>query len=275
MKPFISLSSLNEIKRLLRKSRLNTVCEESRCPNIAECFSSGTATFMILGDRCTRSCTFCNVRRFSSGAFDPQEPERVAQVVNSLGLKYVVITSVTRDDLYMGGAFQFYETVKAIKSLGKDIKVEVLVPDFLGSRRAIGKVIEGGPDVFAHNLETVPRLYERVRRGANYTRSLKVLEYAKIINGYIKTKSSLILGLGETMEEVEKVMEDLRNVNCDILTIGQYYNPSSKHHPVLKFYTYEEFNLLEKMAYEKGFSFVFSGPNVRSSYLAHKVEAIL
>ncbi len=275
MKPTIRLSYLNDLKKILRKGRINTVCEESRCPNISECFSSGTATFMILGDRCTRACSFCNVRRFKGGDVDPEEPKRIAETVHRLGLRYVVITSVTRDDLCLGGAFQFYSTVVEIKSLNRNIRVEVLVPDFGGSRDAIEMVMEAKPDVFSHNVETIPRLYRSVRKGADYERSLKILKYAKSISDNVITKSGLIVGFGESIKELEEVMEDLISAGCDILTIGQYYSPSLRHYPVKKFYSPEEFKLLKDLAYSKGFKLVFSGSNVRSSYMAHMAEVLL
>ncbi len=215
------------------------------------------------------------MRRFRGGGFDPKEPLRVADAVKRMGLKFVVITSVTRDDLELGGAFQFHNTVKAIKRFVNHVKVEVLVPDFKGSKEAVEMVVNSNPDVFSHNVETVPRLYSKVRRGADYLRSLKVLEYAKEINDNLITKSALILGFGETLREIEEVMEDLRSVGCDVLSIGQYYSPSLRHHPVVKFYKKEEFEYLERIAYSKGFKLVFSGPNVRSSYMAHRTEALL
>ena len=263
------------MKKLLRRVKLNTVCEESRCPNISECFSSGTATFMILGDRCTRSCSFCNVKRAVGGYVDPEEPFRIAEAVKILGLDYVVITSVTRDDLELGGAFQFFKTVRVVKELNLDVKVEVLVPDFGGSNKAVELVMSSSPDVFAHNIETVPRLYERVRKGADYRRSIRIIKMAKEINPSIVTKSALLVGFGESFEEIEMVMDDLRGVDCDVLTIGQYYMPSLRHHPVVKYYSEEEFLMLKEMAEEKGFKMVVAGPNVRSSYKASMLEGIL
>lgn len=267
-KPILRLSQAHRVKKVLRRSRLNTVCEESRCPNISECFGSGTATFMILGDRCTRGCSFCNIRRGSPLPPDPEEPYRVLEAVRVLGLRYVVITSVTRDDLPDGGADQFARCVRVLKENLSGIKVEVLIPDFGGKKEAIEKVLEEGPDVVAHNVETVPRLYEQVRRGADYKRSLQVLRYVKEVNPSTPTKSALILGFGERRDEIVKVMEDLREAGCDLLTIGQYYAPSLRHHPVVKYYPPEEFEELKKIAYSLGFKFVASGPNVRSSYRA-------
>ncbi len=267
-KPVIELSKVNEVKKILRRARLNTVCEESRCPNISECFGNRTATFMILGDRCTRGCTFCNVKRKFPLPPDEDEPLRLLEAVKALGLKYVVITSVTRDDLPDGGAGQFARCVRLLKEKISGIKVEVLIPDFRGDERSLRLVLEAHPDVLNHNVETVPRLYPRVRIGSKYERSLKVLEMSKRIAPHIPTKSALILGFGESMEEVVEVMKDLRSVGCDFLTVGQYYAPSLKHHPVVKYYTSEEFKKIERIAYELGFKFVASGPNVRSSYRA-------
>ncbi len=267
-KPVIELSKVNEVKKILRRARLNTVCEESRCPNISECFGSRTATFMILGDRCTRGCTFCNVKRKFPLPPDEDEPLRLLEAVKALGLRYVVITSVTRDDLPDGGAGQFALCVRLLKEKISGIKVEVLIPDFRGDEESLRLVLEARPDVLNHNVETVPRLYPRVRTGSKYERSLKVLEMSKKIAPHIPTKSALILGFGESMEEVVEVMKDLRSVGCDFLTVGQYYAPSLKHHPVVKYYTYEEFKKIERIAYELGFRFVASGPNVRSSYRA-------
>ena len=275
MKPVVHLSDLHRMKKLLRKVKLNTVCEESRCPNISECFSSGTATFMILGDRCTRSCSFCNVKRAVKGYIDPEEPFRIAEAVRILGLDYVVITSVTRDDLALGGAFQFFKTVRIVKELNPGVRVEVLVPDFGGSSGAVELVMSSSPDVFSHNIETVPRLYGKVRRGADYGRSLCIIKRAKEINPSVVTKSALLVGFGERIDEIKRVMDDLRGVDCDVLTIGQYYMPSLRHHPVVKYYREEEFLMLKEMAEEKGFKMVVAGPNVRSSYKASMLEGIL
>ncbi len=267
-KPLIRLSQVNEVKKLLRRARLNTVCEESRCPNISECFGNRTATFMILGDRCTRGCTFCNVKRKHPLPVDESEPYRVLEAVRALGLRYVVITSVTRDDLPDGGAEHFARCIRVLKENLENVKVEVLIPDFRGRREALETVLEAGPDVLNHNVETVPRLYPRVRIGAKYERSLKILEWSKEIAPGIPTKSALILGFGERIEEVIDVLRDLRRVGCDFLTVGQYYAPSLKHHPVVKYYSEEEFKEIENIAYSLGFRFVACGPNVRSSYRA-------
>ncbi len=267
-KPVLRLSELSRVQRVLRRAKLNTVCEESRCPNISECFGSGTATFMILGDRCTRGCTFCNVARGRPKALDEEEPSRLLEAVRELGLSYVVITSVTRDDLPDGGASHFARCVRVLKENLRGIKVEVLVPDFRGMEESLKKVLEAGPDVLNHNVETVPRLYPKVRVGSSYERSLRVLEMSKEMAPHVPTKSALILGFGETMEEIIQVLRDLRGVGCDFLTVGQYYQPSLKHHPVVKYYSTEEFRRIEEIAYSLGFKFVASGPNVRSSYRA-------
>ena len=267
-KPLLRFSNLYEVKKLLRKAKLHTVCEESRCPNISECFGSKTATFMILGNRCTRRCAFCNVEKGYPKGVDPEEPYRLLQAVRALGLKYVVITSVTRDDLPDGGASHFAKCIRVLKENIKGIKVEVLIPDFRGSKRALETVLMEDPVVLNHNLETVPRLYPRVRIGANYERSLNILKWSKEINRNVYTKSAIILGFGERKEEVLRVMEDLRSVDCDFLVIGQYYQPSLKHHPVVKYYSEEEFKEFEEIGYEMGFKFVVSKPNARSSYKA-------
>ncbi len=274
MKPVVKLSELHTLKRILRRARLNTVCEESRCPNISECFGKGTATFMILGTRCTRRCAFCNVEKGKPLPPDPNEPYRLLETVKLLNLRYVVITSVTRDDLPDYGSSHFAKCIRVLKENIKDIKVEVLIPDFRGDRKALETVLKEEPFVLNHNVETVPRLYPSVRIGANYERSLKVLKLAKEILPAVITKSAIILGFGERKEEVIKVMEDLRRVDCDILTIGQYYQPSLKHHPVVKYYSEEEFKEFEEIAYSMGFKFVASGPNVRSSYKAWKITHV-
>ncbi|ADC89703.1 lipoic acid synthetase [Thermocrinis albus DSM 14484] len=272
MKPVVHLSQTHSLKRILRKALLHTVCEESRCPNISECFSRGTATFMILGDVCTRSCSFCNVRRGKEGTkVDPDEAMRLLHVVRQLNLKYVVITSPTRDDLVDGGASQFALCTRILKEGIPGIKVEALVPDMGGSVEALRIVLDAKPDVLAHNVETVPRLYNYVRKGSDYIRSLRLLENVKKLSGDITTKSAIILGFGERWDEILQVMKDLRNAGCDVLTIGQYYQPSRRHHPVLKYYTKEEFEALKEEALSLGFKWVASGPNVRSSYRAFEV----
>ncbi len=271
MKPVLKLSETHRVKKLLRSLKLNTVCEESRCPNISECFSCGTATFMVLGNVCTRGCTFCNVNRGKPEKPDRTEPYRLLDAVKRMKLRYVVITSVTRDDLPDGGASHIAQCIRLIKSNDENIRVEVLIPDFKGSFKALRTIIDANPDVLNHNVETVPRLYSKVRKGANYERSLEVLKKSKEIAPHILTKSALILGLGERWEEVEKVLADLLSVGCDILTIGQYYQPTLRHHRIERFYTLEEFEKLKDMAYSMGFRYIVSGPNVRSSYKAFEV----
>ncbi len=270
-KPLLRFSDTHRLKVLLRKSRLNTVCEEARCPNISECFGSGTATFMILGDRCTRGCRFCNVKKEPPKAVDINEDKRILDAVKVLGLKYVVITSVARDDLPDGGASHFARCIRTLKENIPGIGVEVLIPDFRGDGKALERVLRENPDVLNHNIETVPRLYPFVRIGSKYERSLRVLKLSKEIAPEVPTKSALILGFGEKREEVLKVMEDLRSVDCDYLTVGQYYQPSRSHFPVVKYYSEEEFEEIRDIAYSMGFKFVASGSNVRSSYRAWEV----
>ncbi len=267
-KPLLRLSQVHRVKRILRRSGTSTVCEESRCPNISDCFSRGTATFMILGTRCTRGCSFCNVARGSPPPPDPEEPYRILYAVRELGLSYVVITSVTRDDLPDGGASQFALCVRVLKENLPRVRVELLVPDFGGREEALERVLREEPDVLNHNVETVPRLYPTVRKGSHYLRSLNLLRRSKEIAPHIPTKSALMVGLGESREELVEVMRDLLRVGCDILTVGQYYAPSLRHHPVVRYYGEEEFRELEELARSLGFSQVVCGPHVRSSYRA-------
>jgi len=258
------------IKGLLRTHQLHSVCEEARCPNIGECFNAGTATFMILGDVCTRSCAFCAVTSGRPRGIDYLEPYRLARSVDLLALDYVVITSVNRDDLPDGGADIFAASIRAIRRNNPRCRVEVLVPDFLGDRNALATVVEARPFVLGHNLETVPRLYERVRPKARYRRSLDLLARAKELDPGMLTKSGIMVGLGETREEILQVMADLRAVRCDILTSGQYLRPSQKHLPVERFYPPEEFESLAAQGRELGFRHVEAGPLVRSSYHAQR-----
>jgi lipoic acid synthetase len=260
--------SLNYVKELLAKYSLNTVCEEANCPNRMECFSKKTATFMILGNQCSRNCRFCNVSHGKMEPVNPDEPENVAKACIELGLKHVVITSVTRDDLPDGGAKHFSEVIKAIKSLDEKIVIEVLIPDFKGNKAALNIVVKAEPQVINHNIETVPRLYSEVRPMAKYERSLELLKNAKDMNKKIFTKSGIMVGLGEKEEEVIKVFEDLRKVRCDFLTIGQYLSPSTKHYPVSEYVSPEIFEKYKQEALKMGFSFVASSPFVRSSYNA-------
>ena len=247
--------------------RLETVCESAKCPNRTECWSQQTATFMILGNVCTRPCGFCSVPRGKTEAIQIDEPDRVAEAAERLGLKYVVITSVTRDDMADGGANHFYECVLAVRKR-TGAKVEVLTPDFKGNRDAIHRVIEARPDVFNHNTETVPRLYDRVRRNAEYQRTLNLLKQVKDEAPHMPTKSGLMLGLGETREELLDVCADLRAVGVDMLTLGQYLQPTLDHLPVERYVPPEEFDEIGEQVRKLGFSMVASGPFVRSSYHA-------
>lgn len=264
------------IKALLRQHQLHTVCEEAHCPNIGECFNAGTATFMILGDVCTRSCRFCAVR---SGRPEQEpdrlEPYRLAKAVRTLGLDYVVITSVTRDDWPDGGAAIFAECIRSIRRDNPRCRVEVLIPDFMGNWHALATVVEAGPYVLNHNIETVPRLYRRVRPRAYYERSLELLRRAKELSPSLLTKSGLMVGLGETHEEVFTVMADLRSAGVDLITIGQYLRPSWKQLPVRRYYRPEEFVPFVDKGRELGFQHVEAGPLVRSSYHAHQQAGLL
>jgi len=257
-----------EVRNLLRRLDLNTVCEGARCPNLWECFSGFIATFMILGNICTRNCRFCAVAKGSPLPVDEKEPKRLAWAVRKLGLKHVVITSVTRDDLPDGGASQFFSTVMEIRSINPDVVIEVLIPDFGGKRRAIEQVLEAKPDIIGHNLETVPSLYRKVRPQASYERSLGLLELVKILQPDSYTKSGLMVGLGEKEQEILNVMEDLREIDCDILTMGQYLQPSRFHLEVRRFIPPSEFEKYRRVAEKMGFLFVSAGPFVRSSYKA-------
>lgn len=257
-------------RAILEKLSLHTVCQEARCPNIGDCFDHHTATFMILGDTCTRTCGFCHVGKGKPGAVDLEEPERLARAVLELGMKHVVITSVDRDDLRDGGSGHFSKVVHRIREVSPEVKIEVLTPDFRGDKEALRQVVSSPISVFNHNLETVPRLYRQARRGSIYARSLSVLEWAKEMNPQIYTKSGLMLGLGETTLELFSVLQDLRKVGCDILTLGQYLRPSLKQLPVARYVSPEEFNILGKEAKALGFKHVESGPLVRSSYHAWK-----
>ncbi|MGB2990675.1 MAG: lipoyl synthase [Candidatus Zixiibacteriota bacterium] len=256
------------IKSLLAKSNLHTVCQEANCPNISHCFEEGTATFLILGDVCTRGCTFCDVRSGVPLPVDEDEPERVAETVKKLNLNYAVITSVTRDDLGDGGASIFALTINEIKSSIPGCKVEVLIPDFGGSLESLKTVLEAKPDVLNHNMETVQRLYPQVRKGADYRRSLDLLRNVKEVDKSMVTKSGVMLGLGESLEEIVELIRDLRNVDCNLLTIGQYLSPSNEHLPIETFYHPDEFAELKVVGEEMGFAHVESGPLVRSSYHA-------
>jgi lipoic acid synthetase len=257
---------------VIRDLRLETVCESAKCPNRTECWSQRTATFMILGNVCTRPCGFCSVPKGKTEALEADEPERVAEAAHRLGLAHVVITSVTRDDLPDGGAEHFHRSVLAVRQrTGAD--VEVLTPDFFGNRAAIERVISARPDVFNHNTETVPRLYTRVRRNADYRRTLDLLQQVKTTSPGMTTKSGLMLGLGETIDELLEVLADLRSVGCDILTLGQYLQPTPDHLPVERYVPPDEFDEIGRLARRMGFSLVASGPFVRSSYHAGEMAA--
>lgn len=266
----------NTVNGILERLSLHTVCQEANCPNLMECFSKKTATFMILGSQCTRNCRFCNVTKGKPEPVDEKEPINVANAVKELGLKYVVITSVTRDDLDDGGAGHFVKVVENIKDINKDTIVEVLIPDFKGDELALEKVVKAKPEVINHNVETVPRLYSSVRPMAIYERSLKLLENVKKMDKDILTKSGIMLGLGEKEEEVIDLMKDLLEVDCDMLTIGQYLAPSKKHHPVIEYVHPDQFEKYKEIGMDLGFKFVASSPLVRSSYHAEEVtKAIL
>ena len=268
---FVLNASTKEVNDLLRDLALHTVCQEAHCPNQSECFGNHTATFMILGDHCTRTCTFCAVAHGTLEIPDPEEPQRVAEAVSRLGLKYVVLTSVTRDDLADGGGSHFAATIKAIRSVANDILVEVLIPDFQGSSQALASVVAAQPAVLNHNLETVPRLYPAVRPQADYQRSLRLLEQVKRLHPEATTKSGFMVGLGERQKEVSSLLRDLRKASCDLVTIGQYLRPSQEHHSVVEYIHPEIFNAYQQEAEELGFSGVASGPYVRSSYQAEKL----
>ncbi|MCK8827063.1 lipoyl synthase [Natroniella acetigena] len=262
---------LETMKKLLDSLGLNTICRSAKCPNAGECFEKDTATFLILGPNCTRNCQFCAVEHGKLNTPDINEPTNLAQAVEKLGLKYVVITSVTRDDLADYGAEQFAESIRAIKEYSSDVLVEVLIPDLQGDKKALTKILKAKPDVVGHNLETVPRLYSKARPEAVYNRSLNVLKNIKRISPKIITKTSLILGLGETEQEIIKVFHDLKKVDCDILTLGQYLQPTTKQLDIDRYVTPEEFNLYRKKALELGIKEVYAEPLVRSSYHAHNV----
>jgi len=256
----------SRVHDIVRDEKLCTVCQSARCPNIAECWSRQTATFMLLGDICTRNCRFCAVTSGNPGPVDFSEPVRVANAVKALNLKYAVVTSVTRDDLADGGAFIFAETIRQIRIKKPDCRVEVLIPDFKGSETALHTVLEAQPDVLNHNVETVPGLYSRVRPQADYRQSLEVLKRAADHGS--KTKSGIMVGIGETDSQVYNVMKDLLSVNCKMLTIGQYLQPSKDHVPIERFVTPEEFDEFKRIGLELGFDHIESGPLVRSSYHA-------
>jgi len=262
-------------KSLLSQRGLHTVCQEANCPNRSHCFDNGTATFLILGDVCTRGCGFCNVKRCVPLPVDEDEPTKIAEAVRMMELEYAVVTSVTRDDLEDGGAFIFARTIKEIKHLMPDCQVEVLIPDFAGSTQSLKMVLKAKPDVLNHNLETVKRLYPTVRKGADYQRSLDLLSSVRKIDKNVITKSGIMVGLGESKEEIIELMEDLRRVECNLLTIGQYLSPSGNHLPISKFYHPDEFSEFKEIGERMGTDHVESGPLVRSSYHAKEQVQII
>ncbi|NLW78066.1 MAG: lipoyl synthase [Ruminococcaceae bacterium] len=265
--------NLKFVRDVLMDLKLNTICDEAMCPNFLECFSKKTATFMILGVNCTRNCRFCNVTNSEPQRVDPDEPARIAEGVHKLGLQYVVITSVTRDDLPDGGAAHFAATIRAIHERNPDTAVEVLIPDFLGDGDALKTVTDAGPEVISHNMETVKTLYDQVRPQAIYERSLELLRSIKALAPGIRSKTGIMVGLGETPRQVEAIMDDLRAVGCEFLTIGQYLAPTAAHYPVQEYVTPEQFERYGALAREKGFEFVASHPFVRSSYNAAEALA--
>jgi len=261
-------SVYNSTKEIVKSNNLHTVCEEAACPNISECWSKKHATFMIMGDTCTRACAFCNVKTGLPNKLDNEEPSRVAMATKSLSLNHVVITSVDRDDLSDGGADHFYKTIIEIRNNNPTTTIEILTPDFLRKGDVFKKVVDAKPDVFNHNIETVPSNYLKVRPGSRYFQSINLLKEVKSYDKKIFTKSGLMLGLGENEDELYQVMDDLRCANVDFLTLGQYLQPTNKHYPIKKFVTPDEFKKYEKVAYSKGFLLVSSSPMTRSSYHA-------
>jgi lipoic acid synthetase len=258
------------LKGLMHELKLNTVCEEARCPNIGECWHQGTATFMILGDVCTRACAYCAVKHGRPNELDLEEPARVARAIATMGLRHAVITSVDRDDLTDGGASIFAETIRRTRASVPDCRIEVLIPDFQGVEASLQAVLDAGPDVLNHNIETVPRLYRMARSGGRYPRSLELLDRARRYRPATPTKTGIMVGMGEEFDEVVSVFGDLRSVGVSILTIGQYLRPTPKHAPMVRYWRPDEFECLKRIALSKGFAHVESGPLVRSSYHAHE-----
>ena len=266
-RPIIDTEKTREVRKILKVNCLNTVCENARCPNKNECYTKHTATFLIMGNNCTRNCRYCNITCAKPEPLDSNEPKHVAQAVKALGLKYAVITSVTRDDIPDGGAQHFANCINEIRKLCPETKIEILTPDFKNDKNSLDLIIKAHPDVFNHNIETVKSIFKTARPQGNYELSINVLSYIKY-NSDIKTKSGLMIGLGETFEQIESTMKDLKNVECDILTIGQYIQPSKEHLEVSKYYTPEEYEILKQMAKDVGFKNFQIGPLVRSSYNA-------
>lgn len=272
-RPIIDTETTRNVRRVLRNNCLNTVCENARCPNKNECYTKNTATFLIMGNVCTRNCRYCNISCERPEALDPLEPEHVAKAVADLGLKYAVITSVTRDDLPDGGAGHFVRCIEEIRKISPATKIEILTPDFKGEKEALDIIIKAHPDVFNHNIETVEAVFKTARPQGNYRTSLEVLKYIKE-NSDIKTKSGLMIGLGETFDQIEATFNDLREVGCDILTVGQYIQPSKQHLEVAKYYSLEEYEDLKALARKCGFKNFQIGPLVRSSYNAYECAGI-
>ena len=269
-RPIIDTEKTRNVRKILKVNYLNTVCENARCPNKNECYTKNTATFLIMGNNCTRNCRYCNISCAKPEPLDPQEPLHIARAVKNLGLKYAVITSVTRDDLSDGGAEHFANCIYEIRKLCPDTKIEILTPDFKGNEKALDTIIKAHPDVFNHNIEAVREIFKTARPQGNYQTSLDVLKYIKQ-NSDIPTKSGLMIGLGETFEQIENTLKDLKDVGCDILTIGQYIQPSKQHLPVSKYYTPDEYEQLKALANKIGITRHQIGPLVRSSYNACEV----
>ena len=266
-RPIIDTEKTREVRKILKVNCLNTVCENARCPNKNECYSNHTATFLIMGNNCTRNCRYCNIKCAKPEPLDKDEPKHVAQAIQALNLKYAVITSVTRDDLPDGGAQHFANCIFEIRKICPKTKIEILTPDFKNDKNSLDVIINAHPDVFNHNIETVREVFDTARPQGNYENSLAVLKYIKQ-NSDIQTKSGIMIGLGETFEQIESTMTDLKNIGCDILTIGQYIQPSKEHLDVSKYYTLEEYEILKQMAKNVGFKNFQIGPLVRSSYNA-------
>ena len=270
-----SSDEVMEVQKLMNNLSLNTVCQEAGCPNLLECFGRKIATFMILGKYCTRNCRFCNVESNQPQPVDPKEPEHIAKAVNELGLKHVVITSVTRDDLPDGGASHFVSVIETVKAHNPNVTIEVLIPDFQGNVKALAKVAAAKPQIINHNIETIPRLYNSVRPQAVYQRSIQLLYQVKLLDPNILTKSGIMVGLGETIDEVQDVLIDLHDAACDLLTIGQYLAPSKAHYPVFEYVTPTVFRQYKQMGLSIGFKQIESGPLVRSSYHADQMAEII
>lgn len=266
-RPIINTETTKTVRNILKNHCLNTVCENARCPNKNECYTKQTATFLIMGNICTRNCRYCNISGGVPEPLNENEPKEVANAIKELGLKYAVITSVTRDDIKDGGAEHFARTIEEIRKISPETKIEILTPDFNGDKNSLDIIIKAMPEVFNHNIETTKQIFKKARPKGNYETSLEVLKYVKE-NSNIKTKSGLMVGLGETFDEIEETFKDLKNVGCDILTVGQYIQPSKKHLEVEKYYTLEEFEQIKELAKKVGFKHFQIGPLVRSSYMA-------